>query len=435
MTTWAKVEHRQLSEGETKGLNRLLLSLDTVLAKHLETRVNGNVSSERTQQLQRTVLAGMCRRLYDLGYQVQGVSGIDSRHITALVQDWHKHGLKNKTLENYVSVIRRLTEWINKPNLIPSVNALQHYLPNVDKADLKVKTYTDKSKSWTENGVDVSEKIKEAESFDTRFSAMLLLGFAFGLRRKEQLRIILSQADGGDKLMIRGSVGKSGRDRDIQIEHPFQRFCLDRAKKVAGKNQPLGWPGLSYQQSIERYNYYLRHRLGISGKDSQCVGHGLRAEFVENEFLRLGFVPPTLGGSVDQMPREQFKTIAKDVMAKVGHNRITPTGAYCGSLARRPKTMGKPIGRYTLPDDSIGTIYMNPLPTPAQDGSYPVLRQIEKQRTLVHLTIEAEGKAAPLMTVRVEDSNQLEFSFDQEMPGLEAFKSKVITLLKEYGWH
>lgn len=59
--------------------------------------------------------------------------------------------------------------------------------------------------------------------------------------------------------MIRGSVGKSGRDRDIQIEHPFQRFCLDRAKKVAGKNQPLGWPGLSYQQSIERYNYYLRH--------------------------------------------------------------------------------------------------------------------------------------------------------------------------------
>ena len=435
MTTWAKVEHRQLSEGETKGLNRLLLSLDTVLAKHLETRVNGNVSSERTQQLQRTVLVGMCRRLYDLGYQVQGVSGIDSRHITALVQDWHKHGLKNKTLENYVSVIRRLTEWINKPNLIPSVNALQHYLPNVDKAELKVKTYTDKSKSWTENGVDVSAKIKEAESFDTRFSAMLLLGFAFGLRRKEQLRIILSQADGGDKLMIRGSVGKSGRDRDIQIEHPFQRFCLDRAKKVAGKNQPLGWSGLTYQQSIERYNYYLRHRLGISGKDSQCVGHGLRAEFVENEFLRLGFVPPTLGGSVDQMPREQFKTIAKDVMAKVGHNRITPTGAYCGSLARRPKTMGKPIGRYTLPDDSIGTIYMNPLPTPAQDGSYPVLRQIEKQRTLVHLTIEAEGKAAPLMTVRVEDSNQLEFSFDQEMPGLEAFKSKVITLLKEYGWH
>ena len=76
-----------------------------------------------------------------------------------------------------------------------------------------------------------------------------------------------------------------------------------------------------------------------------------------------------------------------------------------------------------------------PLPTPAPDRSYPVLRPIEKQRTLVHLTIEAEGKAAPLMTVRVEDSNQLECSFDQEMPGLEAFKSKVITLLKEYGWH
>ena len=435
MTTWARTTHRPMTAGQEQLYRKLLSSLDAVLSRNTDKRVNGNVSSERTQQLQRTVLIGMCRRLYHLGFQVVHINNLSENHITALVQDWHNHGLKNKTLENYVSVIRRLTEWINKPNLIPSVNALQHYLPNVDKADLKVKTYTDKSKSWTENGVDVSAKIKEAESFDTRFSAMLLLGFAFGLRRKEQLRIILSQADGGDKLMIRGNVGKSGRDRDIQIEHPFQRFCLDRAKKVAGKNQPLGWPGLSYQQSIERYNYYLRHRLGISGKDSQCVGHGLRAEFVENEFLRLGFVPPTLGGSVDQMPREQFKTIANDVMAKVGHNRITPTGAYCGSLARRPKTMGKPIGRYTLPDDSIGTIYMNPLPTPAQDGSYPVLRQIEKQRTLVHLTIEAEGKAAPLMTVRVEDPNQLEFSFDQEMPGLEAFKSKVITLLKEYGWH
>ncbi|MFZ4860432.1 MAG: hypothetical protein ACOYL3_29080, partial [Desulfuromonadaceae bacterium] len=349
--------------------------------------------------------------------------------------DWHSHGLKNKTLENYVSVIRRLTEWINKPNLIPSVNALQFYLPTVDKAELKVKTYTDKSKSWTENGVDVAGKIKEAESFDTRFATMLLLGFAFGLRRKEQLRIIPSQADGGDKLLIRGSVAKSGRDRDIQIEDPFQRYCLDRAKKVAGKNQALGWSGLTYQQAMERYNYYLRHRLGITGKDANCVGHGLRAEFVENEFLRLGFVPPTLGGSVDQMPRLEFKAKAKVVMAKAGHNRITPTGAYCGSLARRPKAMGKPVGRYSLGDDLIGTIFMNPLPTPNIDGSYPALRQIDKQRILIHLTIEQEGKADPVAVARLEDPSQLEFSFDQEMPGLAGFKTKVVALLKHYGWH
>jgi hypothetical protein len=79
-----------MTAGQEQLYRKLLSSLDAVLSRNTDKRVNGNVSSERTQQLQRSVLIGMCRRLYHLGFQVVHINNLSENHITALVQDWHR---------------------------------------------------------------------------------------------------------------------------------------------------------------------------------------------------------------------------------------------------------------------------------------------------------------------------------------------------------
>ena len=144
------------------------------------------------------------------------------------------------------------------------------------------------------------KKLQSVMLNDIRHGHMLRMGLAFGLRKKEQLRLKLWQADLGVALNIDGPVAKGGRPRVIQIDTStdygqFQRQILDEAKKVCKKNQTLSWPGLDYKQAENRYYYYLRI-LGITKDDSDIVAHGLRAEFAENQSILRGLLPPSLGG-------------------------------------------------------------------------------------------------------------------------------------------
>ena len=65
------------------------------------------------------------------------------------------------------------------------VKSLPKYLPQVDKNDLKVRKAALTSKSWSENGVDIKEKIYQADAIDWRFGLMIRMMLTFGLRRKE----------------------------------------------------------------------------------------------------------------------------------------------------------------------------------------------------------------------------------------------------------
>jgi integrase len=247
------------------------------------------------------------------------------------VRDWHAAGMGAKTLQNQISRLRQICRWLDKPGLIPSRDGMAYFLPEVDPASLKVSKIATESKSWSEHGLNVVEKIREADALDIRFGAMLRLGVGFGLRRKEQLQLVLSRADAGTWLLLRDNVAKSGKDRDVPIFHPIQRAFLDHAKKVAGRGRPLGWPVRTFAQNENRYAYLMR-KLGITRLDADCVGHGLRAEFAENLALYQGLVPATLGGGSDQMPEQKREAIQRNVSEALGHHRIDVTHAYYGSF-------------------------------------------------------------------------------------------------------
>lgn len=308
-------------------------SASALVEKHGGFRINGAIASDRTKKLTHEVLMSCCERLWTLGFQIRDIHDLKLRHVEGLIKDWRANNYAIKTIQNHVSRLRRVAEWIGKPGMIPH-GLLDQMFPDADAGELRVKTVAENSKSWTENGVNVLEKILQADKIDARFGAMLRLGLAFGLRRKEQLRSKPYAMDGGSVLLINSNMAKSGKDRMIPIEHPFQRVCLEHAKRIVKGGEHLGWPGRTYDQNVDHYNYLMR-KIGISARESGCVGHGLRAEYAENISLMNGLVPPVLGGRPNQMEKEARLAIQSIVSQNMGHHRPEVTGAYYGSF--RPK--------------------------------------------------------------------------------------------------
>ena len=393
--------------GTQSKLDELIRSADAVVSRSAGLRVNGKVSSDRTQALSREVIRECCRRLHKLGYYLTSVEGLQRKHIDALVGSWHAQQMAPKTIQNLFSRVKIFCGWMGKGGIVSSEGAIGH-LPGVDPAELKVRTYTEKSVSWSGRGIDVYKKIDEALLQDVRHGNMLRMSLAFGLRKKENLKIKLWRSDKGHCLELDGSVAKNGKFRSIPIDTSseygrFQRWVLDEAKKICRKYDALGWPELSFKQSENRY-YHLHRKLGITKVDLGVVGHGLRAEFFENQAMLRGLLPVCLGGSPTQMGKREIERINLEVSRLGGHDDSHTISAYYGSLRRAPKADGRGarVGgiavEATTPDLIVG-IYINPPAIPAADGSFRVMTPTERAKTDVTIVTEQIGVRPQSLTV------------------------------------
>lgn len=382
-------------------LGRFVATADAVVDKHAAQRTNGKVASLRTIEFSRQVLRETCRRLHTLGFYLSDVTNIKEKHIDAVVRSWHAQGLANKTMQNQLSRLRIFSGWIKKPEIIKQ-GGLPAYLPEVAAGALKVKTYSDQSKSWSGKGVDVIEVYKRAKLEDQRLSGMILMGLAFGFRKKEMLRIKPWKADAGHEIRVDGSVAKNGRFRSIPIEldtpyGKFQRWALDEVKSLCKKTETLGWPELTYKASENRYYYYMK-RLGVTKFDNGITGHGIRAEYAENMALWSGLVPPSLGGSVNQMPKENRVAITNNVSNLLGHDKEHTIGAYFSTFRPIAHTggIGTRIGPILVVNsvlDIFATLYANPVPVKGvgPDSSYRILTTAELEKTTVTAIVEQPG--------------------------------------------
>jgi len=212
----------------------------------------------------------------------------------------------------------------------------------VDKEKLKVSKVARQSKAWSEKGVDIIQKIQEADALDWKFGLMIRMMLAFGLRRKEVTRTRPWKADHGDKLVIYLGEAKGGRPRDIYLDNPEQRAVLDYVKSQLKKSERLGWETdrsgkpASLEYSMRRYNDYMA-RIGITKLRDGVTGHGLRAQYAENSALIAQMIPPTLGGTRGQMDRGDLDVKRAQISEQLGHSRISVTASYYGSFGREVK--------------------------------------------------------------------------------------------------
>ena len=390
-------------------MDSLIASFNAVIRAKSGERVNGKVASNRTQEIAEQVMSNCARRLHKMGFYLESAEGLSRKHIDALVTDWHHTDkLSAKTVQNQFSRLKIFCGWIGKGGIVSAEGAIGH-LPGVDPKELKVKTYTDTSMSWSGNGVNVCKIIETALDEDERHGNMLRLTLGFGLRKKEDLKIKLWKADKGHALEIEGSVAKTGKFRSLPVDTSteygqWQRWILDEAKKLCGKNEPFGWPGRTYKQNENHY-YYLNRKLGLTKLDLGVVGHGLRAEFFENQAMIRGMLPLALGGSPTQLPRSEMDRINLEVSQLGGHDDTHTIGAYYGSLRRPPKApdRGARVGGLQV-DADLGLmvgIYINPPVVPAADGSFRRLTLLERQQTEITLVKEQIGQVQTGMSLGV----------------------------------
>lgn len=315
-------------------MNHLITQLNKLLAQHAGTRVNGKVASDRTTSSYGEGLRTMFKKLLAMGYKLEKPENLSEKHIEALCKEWYRLERSPKTMQVNLSHLRIFAGWIGKGNMVKDIH---HYLPDVPRETLKVRTVATRSKSWSENGIDVVAKIKEADSIDWRFGLMLRLQLSFGLRRMEAVQALPWKNDHGDKFSAYAT--KGGRPRDIHIETPEQRLVLDMVKARLKKSEHLGWPtrpdgsaaDLAY--SIRKYSRLLP-QIGITRAESLVTGHGLRAQFAENAALIASLIPVTLGGTGGQMEKDEMNLQRAKVSEKLGHSRVSITPAYVGSYPR-----------------------------------------------------------------------------------------------------
>lgn len=315
-------------------MNRLISQLNKILSENAGTRVNGKLASDRTKRAYGEALRAMFKKLYSMGFKLEKPESLSGKHVDALCREWYRLERTPKTMQVNLSYLRVFSGWIGKGNMVKDIH---HYLPEVPREKLKVSAVAKRSKSWSESGINVSEKIKDADAIDWRFGLMLRMQLAFGLRRMEVIQAVPWKNDHGYKFAAYAT--KGGRPRDIHIETPEQRQVLDMVKVRLKKSETLGWPtrpdgsasDLAY--SIRKYSRLLP-RIGITRDESFVTGHGLRAQFAENAALIASLIPVTLGGTGGQMDKDEMNLQRAKISEKLGHSRISVTAAYYGSFPR-----------------------------------------------------------------------------------------------------
>lgn len=408
----------------------LIRTTDAVVDANGGLRTNGEVSSLRTREATKQVMRETCRRLHRLGYKLESIDGLRARHIDAIVKSWHAQGLANKTMENQYSRIKIFCVWLGRPGIVDNGGkGFKAHLPGIPLADLKVSTVANVSKSWSGNGIDVIALLKRATLEDKRFGAMQTLGIGFGLRKKEMLRIKPWRADKGEYLEIDGSVAKNGKHRLIHLEKEgfprnFQRWALDQAKALCKKNETLGWPELTFKQAENRFYHYCK-RIGLTKAELGVTTHGSRAEFMENYLQLRGLLPPTLGGTADQMGKEERDEIILAASQQAGHDNWHTAAAYFGSFRRMSgsNAIGGRIGSILVnaANDTFGSVHCNPPVVLAKDGRYRHKSLVERSDTIVSISVESLGQRIQLV------------GLSEFMQGHGQLTEKVMNLLQSVG--
>lgn len=235
------------------------------------------------------------------------------RHVRALVAHWQNAGTSPRTIENRLSFLRTVSRWTGRAGLMEK-SSRAYGVPATSRT-----AQDDKS---VRVGPEVLARVDNAFA-----RASLRLQQAGGLRREEALKVVLAQADKGNRLVLQDSWCKGKREREIPMT-PALRAAVDEARAVAGTGSLIP-AAMSYQA----------YRDGPFRVACESVGlnrtHGLRHAWAQDQYLALtGWECPVRGGpSRDQLTPEQLRAdraARSEVSAGLGHERRSVTNAYLG---------------------------------------------------------------------------------------------------------
>ena len=267
-----------------------------------------------TQADRQHILDLIADQLYEMGFTKLRAQGFKPKHVEMLVERWKAEELEAGTIKNRMSVLRWLAEKIGKQNIVERSNAA-YGVP-----DRVYVTNRDKAKQLQDEQL--------ARIRDPYVVISLRLEASLGLRREESIKAVLDWADRGDKLLLKDSWCKGGREREVPIRTAEQRQLIDEAKALA-KGKSLVAPGYkTYAKYLKHFRYECE-RVAIHGV------HGHRHFYAQARYQELaGWACPARGGPTSKQLTKKQKAIDREARAvisrEMGHGREQIVAVYCG---------------------------------------------------------------------------------------------------------
>lgn len=256
-------------------------------------------------------------QLHELGFKGLRARNIGTKHVCALVAHWKEQGLSTGTIKNRMAHLR----WVGE-----KTGAKIH----ADNARYNIEQ--------RESNNQVSKArydVPEIENKHVQYAWELQR--AFGLRREESLKFQPHFADRGDKIFLKGSWCKNGRERAIPITNQNQRDLLEKLKNFT--QYSLIPREMSFKTFLSVYKQICKENEIVALRANEWLlkgaSHGFRHAYAQQRYFELtGCLAPNQSGVTRKMMTDEQK--AQDLQARqiisteLGHNRIDVVARYIG---------------------------------------------------------------------------------------------------------
>jgi integrase len=312
--------------------DELIKLLDTHVADiHSKSRVSRKVLSIKTQEQRASALCKAFVELRQHGYALQTPWSLKHKHVEFLVKLWVSKGQSGGRIENKLTYMRALADWVGKRNL---VRTLGDY---VDREEIGlVRSYVaTEDKSWTAHGIDAAMKIAEIARTCPRTAVQLKLQAAFGLRVEESFMLRPAEAVRDPRLLSVTRGTKGGRSREVPIEAKLE-ILLEAARLENGLTGSTVPADRTLRQWRDWY-YYVLEKHGVTKAGLGVTSHGLRHAYLQTLYERVSGVPAPVKGSDERPDVERHKEAMRQVVEAAGHSRRTKANAYLSTFAMQDR--------------------------------------------------------------------------------------------------
>lgn len=266
-----------------------------------------------TQSDRRRILDLIANQLHELGYKDMHATSLKPKHVEALAERWKAELLSPGTIKNRMTTLRWWAEKIGKQNVVAREND-QYGIPDRQHV-------TNVSKARELTATDLQKVADPYTAMSLRLQA------AFGLRREESIKIQPAWADRGERLLLKDTWTKGGREREVPIRTDAQRAVLDEAKAFAGKGSLIP-AGMRYVEQLRRF----QHQCSQAGVHHV---HGHRHAYAQTRYRELtGWNAPAAGGPRSRELTPAHKEIDRaarlTISEELGHFRTQVVAIYVG---------------------------------------------------------------------------------------------------------
>lgn len=273
-----------------------------MLARHGRKRAHSDAMvGKKTLFDRRKCLYRFSRCLHKRGMKLRYLKNLRCDHIQALFDDFRERKLKPASNASYLSHLRRVCEWIGKPQLVRFIDEQVVLAPEF----VARSSVAEQDKSLSAFGLDIQDVLTRARLINEHFACQLALMWALGLRAQEAWMFHPRIAETSDRTFVVYWGTKGSRPRKLPpVFGEQERAIVVWAASLTSSK--AGWM-IPDPFTLKRWRarfYRLTREVGLTRSHLGATPHALRHE-------RLNAIYEWLTGSPSSIsPRSSSTSIA-----------------------------------------------------------------------------------------------------------------------------